>query len=200
MESEVVRALRHTWGCLRELEIPAALMGGLAVSAWHYIRATEDVDLIVGAPDPDGLLRSLQERGYRPKRVPALVTFDRERVLQLVYERPGSFLDLPVDLFIADSAYHHQALERRVPFRLPSDGMELSLLACDDLILMKLLANRILDLRDVVGLIEINREELDVPYLKRWLGALGVRGLWDKCWREAFPDESNPVDDPAPAS
>jgi len=182
MESEVVRVLRHMWGCLRELEIPAALMGGLAVSAWHYIRATEDVDLIVGAPDPDGLLRSLQERGYRPKRVPALVTFDNERVLQLVYERPGSFLDLPVDLF-ADSEYHRQALARSVPLRLPSDGLELSLLACEDLILMKLLANRILDRRDVVGLIEINRDDLDIPYLKRWLGALGVRGLWDQ-WRE----------------
>jgi hypothetical protein len=192
MESEVVRALRHTWGCLRELEIPAALMGGLAVSAWDYIRATEDVDLIVGTSDPDGLLRSLQERGYRPKRVPVLVTFDNERVLQLVYDRPGSYLDLPVDLFIADSEYHRQALARRVPFRLPSDGLELSLLACEDLILMKLLANRILDRRDVVGLIEANRDDLDFHYLKRWLEALRVRGVWDQCWHEAFPNDPQP--------
>src|SRR5438046_5804634 len=47
MASEVVRALRHAWESLQEIGVPAAVMGGLAVSTWKHLRATQDVDLLV---------------------------------------------------------------------------------------------------------------------------------------------------------
>ena len=42
----VVATLRRAWDVLGELHIPSALMGGLALTHWGYIRATQDLSLI----------------------------------------------------------------------------------------------------------------------------------------------------------
>ncbi len=44
----VLRTLSATWNALGPLKLPMALMGGLALSAWKHVRATQDVDLLVG--------------------------------------------------------------------------------------------------------------------------------------------------------
>jgi predicted nucleotidyltransferase len=41
--------LRRLLECLAEAEIEFVLVGGLAVNAWGYMRATRDIDLV---PDP----------------------------------------------------------------------------------------------------------------------------------------------------
>ena len=69
---------------------------------------------------------------------------------QLIHQPLGSYLDLQIDLLLADSPYHQQALARRLPSRLPELDLELDVLTCEDLILHKLLAGRLLDRSDVV--------------------------------------------------
>jgi hypothetical protein len=48
--------LRFLLRRLREAEINFVLVGGLAVNAWGYLRATRDVDLVPD-PAPDNLAR-----------------------------------------------------------------------------------------------------------------------------------------------
>src|SRR3989304_6119380 len=46
MAGEVVRAvLNHVWSTLEPLGHDCALIGGVALAAWNYPRATRDVDL-----------------------------------------------------------------------------------------------------------------------------------------------------------
>lgn len=147
MATEIVQTMLDTRAALDELNIPVALMGGLAVSAWKHFRATRDIDLLIAADvvAPDDLLRFLQARGYRPKRVPALHDFDGERVMQLVVPPRGKEYEFAVDLFLAESEYHRGALARRTSFRLP-DGTELPVLTCEDVILFKARAARPVDI------------------------------------------------------
>jgi hypothetical protein len=54
--TEGILRLRELLGRLVDSEIRFVLVGGLAVNAWGYLRATRDVD-IVPDPDPENLER-----------------------------------------------------------------------------------------------------------------------------------------------
>ena len=60
-------ALRKVVAALDRLEIPYALIGGLAVAARGAVRATQDVDLIVALPvqEAPSLERSLRDNGFQ---------------------------------------------------------------------------------------------------------------------------------------
>ena len=117
----LLSALRHIWVTLAALKVEVALMGGIAVAAWHHIRNTRDVDLLVDVnpADEQELLGQLSGAGFKPMRDPPLLQIGESRILQLSYEPPGRFLDIRIDLFLADSEFHRQALARRVTATLP---------------------------------------------------------------------------------
>lgn len=190
----VVRSLRHAWQTLQPLKLPMAVVGGLALATWKYIRATRDVDLLVavGEGGLDEILDRLRAADVRPRRDPPVTRLGQLEIAQFLYEPPETFLDLQIDLLFARSDYHLEALARRVPVRLPDLDIEIAVLACEDLILNKLLAGRIIDRVDVVGLLRANRDEIDFPYLTRWAQSQGVTADLRGAWSEAFPGEPLP--------
>jgi hypothetical protein len=192
----VLKALKHVWVQLDALHLPMALMGGVALAVWKHVRATRDVDLLVdvGAADLDQLIRRLAQEGVRPKRHPPVLTLGPTRILQLLYEPPGTFLELQVDLLLADAEYPREALTRRVPARLSGLDIEIFVLSCEDLILHKLVAGRLIDQSDAAALLRGNRATLDFGYLQNWVARLGLRSEWSRAWDGAFPGETLPGD------
>ena len=63
------------------------------------------------------------------------------------------------------------------------------MLSCEDLILFKLHAGRILDLSDCAYLLRFNRDTLDFGYLQQWVHKLRLTTEFAEIWREAFGDE-----------
>jgi hypothetical protein len=190
----VLRALRHVWLTLEPLQLPMAVMGGIALATWKSVRATRDVDLLLGIRqhDPGELLAKLRAAEIRPKREPPITTLGQLSVIQLLYEPPETFVDLQIDLFLARSGYHLQALERRVFAQLPDLDVEVAVLACEDLILHKLLAGRIIDRADAAALLRANRESLDLDYVARWTHALKLTEEFTEAWKDALPGEPPP--------
>jgi hypothetical protein len=188
-------ALSHVWRTLEPLQLPIALMGGIAVAVWKHVRATQDIDLLVGigTTEPNTVLQRLMAAGIRPKRQPPLMSLGQLRLLQLLYEPKGAYLEVQIDLLLGDSAYHREALSRRVPIQLPGLDVEVAVLACEDLILHKLIAGRILDQADSAALLRANRDSLDVSYLAHWASELGTAADLAAVWQEALPDEQPPV-------
>ncbi|HJT33694.1 MAG TPA: hypothetical protein VJ783_16735 [Pirellulales bacterium] len=125
-----------------------------------------------------------------PRRRPAVSHLGKLRIIQSMYEPPGALMDLNVDLLLADCIYQRQALDRRVPEELA--GLNLFILACEDLILHKLLAGRMIDRADCVALLRLQRAELDWAYLKNWAARLAVSDGLAEAWAEAFPGEQAP--------
>jgi hypothetical protein len=70
--------------------------------------------------------------------------------------------------------------------------LDLYVLACEDLILHKLLAGRLLDRVDAAMLLRANRTELDLEYLLAWTTTLSLRAELAQVWEEAFPGEAMP--------
>ncbi len=193
MPSEIVlQVLRHLWATLKPLDIPLALVGGIALATWKYIRATKDVDVLMGIGEADlpDVLERLLAANVRFKQDPPVVDVGALAIVQLQYEPPETFVDVQIDLLLARSPYHFQSLDRRVPTRLPGLDVEIDVLACEDLILHKLEVGRLIDRADAAALLRANRHALDVDYLRQWADELKITEELSEVWGEAFPGES----------
>jgi Uncharacterised nucleotidyltransferase len=186
--SAVTDALNRVWAALQPSNFPMALMGGLAVAVWKHPRNTRDVDLLVDVRDGevDALVEALERAGMRPKRQPPVLRVGDQRIVQFLYSVPGSYLDIQIDILLADSAYQKEALTRAGPAKLDGEH-EIAVMSCEDLIIHKLLAGRIIDSADAAALLRANRAVLDLAYLKRWLGALNLLPAFETIWNETFP-------------
>ena len=196
MPAEVVLAtLRHLWRTLGRLDVSCALLGGLALAIWKHPRFTKDVDVLVALDNTNAndLLRNLTDAGFRAKRAEPFVTIDETEFLQLSYQPEDSFVEVQIDLLLVRTRYQQEAIRRRIPVDSVELGFEIDVLACEDLIIHKLLAGRIIDLADSQALLRENRPSLDVKYLVRWIGKLGLRAEFERAWEEAIPGEPVPA-------
>jgi hypothetical protein len=66
-------------------------------------------------------------------------------------------------------------------------------LHCDDLILFKLVAGRVIDRADAAMLLRENREAIDFDYFLSWVARLDLTREFAVSWREAYPDEVLPT-------
>jgi hypothetical protein len=169
-------------------------MGGLSLSFWKHFRSTQDVDLLID-PAPAGIeaiLEVLQQAGVRTKRQPPVVDLGSVRIVQLLYEPKQAFMDIQIDLLLAESAFHREALERRVPAQLSDVDFDLFTLSCEDLLILKMNAGRLIDRADAAALLRLNRPGLDMAYLLKWVSQLDLFPVWAEIWSEAVPDEPIP--------
>jgi hypothetical protein len=196
MAGESVRAvLNHVCYVLAPLGHPFALMGGIALAAWNHPRATRDVDLLIGvdSADLDPVINRFGECGCRPKRVPPIVTVGQHHFVQFLYTPPGEFYDVQFDLLLAESDLQKSAIARRIRRDVFGMSHPVDVLNCDDLILFKLLAGRMIDRADAAMLLRENREAIDFDYLLTWVAHLGLAGEFTETWREAYSGEEPPV-------
>lgn len=197
MPPEVVLAtLRLVWTTLQSLNVPMALVGGLAMGAWQRPRFTKDIDLLLAISESDArrALGQLLAAGFRSKQAQVLVQLDDgSQFMQLIYDPPDALLDIQVDLLVATSAFHRQALARRVTLPASELGFEIAVVSCEDLIVLKLIVGRILDRADVAELLRANHGSLDLDYLIAWVAALHLQRLFREAWTDAFPTEAPPA-------
>lgn len=183
----VARSLERALEAIESLNAPIGVIGGVAVAAWGHVRSTRDIDLMIGVAEGafETLLTRLATFGFRPKRNPPIVAIEGGRVMSFVYSPPGTFLDIQVDFFPAESDFQRAALDRCVDLQLPNVARRVKVATCEDLIVFKAIAGRIIDRVDCVALARINRDRLDFEYIATWVDRLGVKPVWEEIRREA---------------
>ena len=141
----LLAALKHVSAALEPTRCPWARMGGLSLSFWQHVRSTQDVDLLIdcGPAGVEPILEVLRRADVRTKREPPVVDLGSVRIVQLLYEPKEAFLDIQIDLLLAESAFTREALARRVPVRLSDADLDLFTLSCEDLLILKMNAGRI---------------------------------------------------------
>lgn len=170
-------------------QIRIALIGGLAVSAWGAIRATQDIDVLADS-DPSPIaspgLRDNLKRFFQARRckVEWRVGDSDDPIPLLLRLRLGGALSEPgADILWAYKSWHREALERRS--EVSSGRLRVFVLHPEDLILMKLDAGGPQDLLDVQALLASPPAEINMARLKRSATRVRVRKLLDTCLREA---------------
>lgn len=141
------------------LNVPYVLIGGHAVNAWLEPRFTADADITVQAnlADMQRVSELLAEHGYHRTvqhgaALPSGPDFVR-------FESDSGTLVLEVQL--AKTPFQDQAVRRAIE---TADGLRVA--TAEDLIVLKLIANRPKDRMDLTGLVRL--PEIDWAYVEHW--------------------------------
>jgi hypothetical protein len=174
--SDEIEVLKIVTQRLDGAGIPYMLSGSMAMNYYAQPRMTRDIDLVVDIAPAEA------------KRVTALFAPDfvceEEAVLEAARRR-GMFNIIhaewivKVDLIIRkDLPYRREEFDRRC--RVVLEGMEIWMVAAEDLLLSKLHwakdSHSELQLRDVRNLIA-SLADLDWQYIEKWARELGVSDL-----------------------
>jgi nucleotidyltransferase AbiEii toxin of type IV toxin-antitoxin system len=190
----ILITLRHTWQTLEPLNLPMAVIGGVALSAWNHARYTRDADILIGVDDAQlpEIYAAVGKAGFWPRHSPPVIQIDDQRLMQLKFTPPERTSPFQVDLLFAGSEYQKTALARRTVKRIPGLDHPVQVLRPEDLILFKLLAGRVIDRADAAMLLRENRPEIDMEYLAERVRGLSLHDEFAEIWREAFPNDSTP--------
>jgi predicted nucleotidyltransferase len=146
---------------LNQHGIDHCVIGGLAVSARARTRATDDVDLIIDC-EPEAaveLLKPLARANFHPFFDGVERVIRESCILPVKHQVSG----VTVDMSLAVGGLDHQILERADRFQV--FGMEVSVATNEDLVLMKMMAGRAVDVSDVRAIVASKSDRLDWEYL-----------------------------------
>jgi hypothetical protein len=145
--------------------VPYALIGGHAVNVWLEPRFTADLDVTVqaGPSEIARLTDALVQKGYTRERIHGAEQSSGPDFARFVSSTDGVVLEVQV----AKTAFQREAIERA---RVSDDGVRVATI--EDLIVMKLIADRAKDQVDLLGLAAL--PDLDWAYVERWAAEWGV--------------------------
>ena len=161
----VMKTLARLWPLLGS--VPTAVAGGIALSYWGNPRSTQDIDLAIVIDNLGPLNDTLTNAGFVTSDKPP-VELGLFSLHRWEFADHASFVNVEVDFMMSTSEYYLQAIDRTVEVNLVGVPMPVSVLSREDLILLKLYADRLIDHADVLNLMELHWPELDLQSLERW--------------------------------
>jgi predicted nucleotidyltransferase len=161
MKPDLEQALFAAVDALEALDLPWALVGGMAMNTWVKPRATKDVDVYADLPARlrPRLQRELEQRGFH---VPAM----EEELQRFGVFRSRSADGVFLDVFEAVGPLGQAILDRRR--KVVVEGHDLRVCTPEDLAVLKVFSDRERDLDDVVALAAAPKLNLDLSYVERW--------------------------------
>lgn len=189
--SDTVAAIKPVVAELERLGI-AYYVGGSVVSSAHGIpRSTLDVDMVADlAPKHVApLVEALQQAYYisAPAMSDAIA---RKSCFNLIHLATSFKVDIFV---IKNRKFDRTALDRaqQRAFDDENPAEQFFLASAEDIVLSKLEWFRLGDdvseqqWRDVIGVLKVQQNALDRPYLEKWAAELGIADLLERAWKEA---------------
>lgn len=176
-----------------QLSIPCALGGSWASSLQGKMRFTHDADLTV---EPflglqEELINKLSEEFYV-----SLGAVEDALKMRSSFNVIHFSTGFKIDIFVRKDRPFDQALMARSRlYQMESSGPSIPLLSPEDIVLIKLEWYRLggevseQQWKDVLGVMEVQGEQLDQDHLEYWAEALGVSDLLEKALEESRGEE-----------
>lgn len=172
--TDLTAALKDFVSLFERMAIPYAVMGGMAIRIYGIPRPTYDIDftLAIDRSRLGELFSGVQALGCTVPEEYLRGWVDNVAEMpilkfRLYLENRG----IDIDVFLAQSRFQEEILTRRR--RELIDDRAVWLVSPEDLILLKLLANRPRDLADI-GDVLFTQGELDVAHMRHWANQLGL--------------------------
>ena len=183
----VVREVTSTF---TRLGIPYALGGSWASSYHGQPRSTFDADITV---EPFPGLESALVASFGPDYYVSLDAVKEAIRESRTFNIINSVAGFKVDVFVRkDAPFARSVMSRRAPVVTGGDpGLDLVMISAEDTILLKLEWYRLggesseRQWLDVLGVMRVQADRLDRPYLDRWAADLGVADLLADARRDA---------------
>lgn len=144
--------------------VPAMVIGGIAASILGRPRATRDIDTLAVVPDHQWsqFVGSAEAYGILPRIEDSVEFARRTRVLLLRHTESG----IDIDVILSGLPFEADAVSRATVHDL--SGVRVRLPQVEDLLIMKAIAHRPQDLRDIEGLLDVF-PTADVENVRRWI-------------------------------
>ncbi len=191
MSSDIIAAVGPVVAAIETLGASYRIGGSVASSALGVPRSTLDVDLVCNLQlGQVGSLVAALEKDYYADRDMIVDAIRNESSFNLVHLATM----LKVDVFVCGSRpWDVEAFSRKIRLSLDAspDGPQFNLTTAEDIILHKLAWYRLggavseRQWRDAVGVIAVQSQGLDRPYLMRWASSLNLADLLDRAFAEA---------------
>lgn len=157
----LVHALRVIIHLLEEMKIPYMVFGGIANSIYGNPRQTLDIDIKIAVGSDaaiEKLISKIHEKGkVIPQNPSAFIT--ETSVLPIDIE------GVRVDLVFARLPFELEAIQRSR--RIQYAGLDLPVCTIEDLIIHKVISERMKDWVDIETLIALHKNTLDWQYLMK---------------------------------
>lgn len=169
---------------LEKADIPYMLTGSIAAAYYATPRATQDLDIVIDAPEAgiERLVRGLLDSGFYVDRAAALSAWHARSQFNAIDPESGWKVDLIVR---KDRAFSRVEFQRREQAEVL--GLEVSLASLEDVVLAKLewaqMGDSELQRTDVVRLLERAGGQLDREYMQTWVSELGLSDEWETLLR-----------------
>lgn len=170
------RALAAIDGLLTPQGVRWAVLGAHAANLYRdEVRATQDVDVLatLTVPKMNALADDLAAGGWQVRH--------RSADGWLLRARHPELGDM--DVMCVREPYQQTALSRSVEKLIEGVGA-VRFLAVEDVIIHKLIANRLRDELDAVSILKGN-PALDAVHMERWLQEWGIQARYDELCRRA---------------
>jgi len=178
-EEELLKGITSS---LEKLKIPYALTGALAVSFYGYPRATHDFDIIVQIQPHKGVVSKLADEFREDFYLSEEAITDaviHNTMFNMIHHGSSHKVDLWI---LKDDAYSRESFKRRKSVKIA--GKKMYILSPEDIILSKLIwykeSENDKHVRDVNGIMELQKGRIDNKYLKKWAPRLSVLKLLHK--------------------
>lgn len=190
MTNEPVQATMLVIHALDQLEVPYVIGGSLASAVHGVMRATMDTDIVADL--------HMEHAQPLSDALSGIFYADVEMIRDAI-EHHSSFnlihleTMFKVDVFIPkDREFDQLQINRRMPQVISTDPEEVAFVAtAEDTILAKLEWYRMggemseRQWRDILGIMKIQTESLDLPYLRKWAFNLGVTDLLERALKQS---------------
>lgn len=180
LDPRFVRVLRDLKRCFEAIEGQYAVIGGVAVVLNGYPRYTVDLDVLAmfDFTNLDDFLEMASAFGFEA-RIPDAVAFARRNYVFLLRHIET---DLPVDIALAFTPFEQEIIRRA---NLVNIGeTTISLLTPEDLLIMKCVSQRPIDLIDASELYKMYADQIDLRRVRYWVEqfaeALDEPDLWTR--------------------
>lgn len=167
-ENAIFAVLEKIEKICKKTNVKIVLIEGIAFNVWGNPRTTYDIDGILSLQEDETeiFFSLLKAEGFEyEKEIKNIAGFP---FITIIYPD----FKIPIDLIIAKHDYQKQILNRSIAIKF--DKIELSVVSCEDLILLKLISGRSKDIDDVRKMLEENLDKIDFKYLNEWAAKLHV--------------------------
>jgi len=160
MENRLEQSLRKAINFLETHNLRYAVIGGIALTHWGFVRATHDVDIKVLVPDMN--FAAVRAAIHQEFPIPARGQGPTNPFITAV------IIDgVIVDFLLSLPGYEENIISRAV--QTDMGGWTAWICSIEDLIIQKVVAGRAKDWEDVEGLLIEQRGKLDEDYINDWL-------------------------------
>lgn len=146
------------------------------MQVYKRIRATRDIDLMVmvSSDEIPELIESMEKAEFKFDRKRGVIKINGFELLRFFFTDEKTNFEVFVDLVTAKTEFQRQILNRKT--KKDFLGIEVNTASLEDIVLLKLLADRPIDTLDAQCLIEENIKDIDKNYLRNWAKRLGIIG------------------------